>query len=338
MFDMSKAFDTIQRGTLFEDLKEMLTIDELNLIHLLLNDVQLAVKLEDKIGKLFESRIGSPQGDAASALFFIIYLAVSLKIAEKRRKSTENKALQVISEHNYAKTPLNDDFCLDQQYADDISWGSTEEKDLQLIEKVVPEVLKERNLLVNESKTEKYKISRNSEQDWKECKLVGSKLGTEEDIKYRKTLANKAICDLKPILQNQKTSKECKIQVFKALVESIFLYNTEIWGLTQKQENEIDVFQRQLLRRIFGFRYTEDKKNWPSNQKLYEITGTKPWSTTIAKRRLSFFGHVCRLPEDSPAQKALKEALKPVKKPRGKSKNTYLATLKKQLKLKVEIH
>ena len=50
-------------------------------------------------------------------------------------------------------------------------------------------------------------------------------------------------------------------------------------------------------------------------------------STTIAKRRLSFFGHVCRLPEDSPAQKA-------VQKPRGKSKNTYVATLKKQLKLK----
>ena len=54
MLDMSKAFDTIQRGTLFEDLKEILTIDELNLIHLLLNDVQLAVKLEDKIGKLLE--------------------------------------------------------------------------------------------------------------------------------------------------------------------------------------------------------------------------------------------------------------------------------------------
>ena len=85
-----KNSDTIQRGTLFEDLKETLTIDELNLIHLLLNDVQLAVKLNDKIGKIFESRIGSPHGDAASALFFIIYRAVSLKIAEKRRKSTEN--------------------------------------------------------------------------------------------------------------------------------------------------------------------------------------------------------------------------------------------------------
>ena len=86
----------------------------------------MSTVVEDKIGKLFESRIGSPHGDAASALFFIIYLAVSLKIAEKGHKSTENKALQVIAEHNYAKTPPD---------ADDISWGSTEEKDLQRIEK-----------------------------------------------------------------------------------------------------------------------------------------------------------------------------------------------------------
>ena len=91
MLDMSKAFDTIQKGTLFEDLKEILTIDELDLIHLLLNYVQLAVKLENKIGKLFESRIGSPQGDAASALFLIINLAVSLKIAEKNAKGQKTR-------------------------------------------------------------------------------------------------------------------------------------------------------------------------------------------------------------------------------------------------------
>ena len=79
MLGMSKAFDTIQRGTLFEDLKEILEPDELHLIHLLLNDVEIAVKLENHIDELFKSLIGSPQGDAASALFFIIYLAAILK-------------------------------------------------------------------------------------------------------------------------------------------------------------------------------------------------------------------------------------------------------------------
>ena len=53
----------------FEDLRKFLSNDELHLIHLLSDNVKLAVKLENQIGELFKSKIGSPQGDAASALF-----------------------------------------------------------------------------------------------------------------------------------------------------------------------------------------------------------------------------------------------------------------------------
>ena len=51
-----------------------------------------------------------------------------------------------------------------------------------MLEKIIPVVLKERNLFVKESKTEKYTISRNSPNEWKDCKLVGSKLETLNDI------------------------------------------------------------------------------------------------------------------------------------------------------------
>ena len=59
---------------------------------------------------------------------------------------------------------------------------------LEKIETIIPEVLKDRNLFVNESKTEKYTISRNSPNEWKDCKLVGSKLETVNDIENRKNL------------------------------------------------------------------------------------------------------------------------------------------------------
>ena len=96
---------------------------ELHLIHLLLDDVQISVKLENETGKLFKSLIGSPQGDAASALFFIIYLAVTLKNVPK--KSIENNSLlpNHLSDHGYEPTE-NIVFTLDQQI-DDISWAST---------------------------------------------------------------------------------------------------------------------------------------------------------------------------------------------------------------------
>ena len=79
MLDMSKFFGTIQRRCLFDDLKHILDPDELCLIHLLLDNVEIAVKLENELGELFKSLIGSPQGDAASALFVIIYLATILR-------------------------------------------------------------------------------------------------------------------------------------------------------------------------------------------------------------------------------------------------------------------
>ena len=46
MLDMSKAFDTIQRGALYENL---------HLLRLLLNDADIAVKFEKHIGELMKS-------------------------------------------------------------------------------------------------------------------------------------------------------------------------------------------------------------------------------------------------------------------------------------------
>ncbi len=211
MLDMSKAFDTIQRGVLFEDLKDVLEPDELYLIHLLLDNVQIAVKLENEIGELFKSLIGSPQGDAASALFFIIYLAVTLKIAKENCEKDNKLVPKHLSDHCYEKIQELV-FTLDQQYADDISWASTSKNVLENIESTVPKTLKSRNLFVNKSKTEKYSISRNSSEDWKNCKLVGSKLDTVKDIANRKQLANISFKTLRSIFTEQRCTNTANLQ------------------------------------------------------------------------------------------------------------------------------
>ena len=63
---------------------------------------------------------------------------------------------------------------------------------LENIKKTVPTALSERNLFVNESKTKKYTIKRHGQNDWRNCKLVGSKLETEEEIQNGKILTNLA--------------------------------------------------------------------------------------------------------------------------------------------------
>ena len=135
---------------------------------------------------------------------------------------------------------------------------------------------------------------------------------------------------LENIFKNRTSSVTLKIRIFQALVESIFLYNSECWGLNKVQEQRINITQRQFLRRILGIRW--HKNNWISNENLYERTEQQKWSTKIAHRRFRFFGYVARLPENAPAKPALYESIRKTKKPKGKPQTILINVIKRQLK------
>ena len=77
MFDLSKAFDTVDGKKLFEILSEILYQDELYVMKVLTEDVK--VKIEEEIGDEITTDTGVPQGNCLSALLFILYLAQALK-------------------------------------------------------------------------------------------------------------------------------------------------------------------------------------------------------------------------------------------------------------------
>ena len=193
--------------------------------------------------------------------------------------------------------------------------------------KDIPTKLKKRNLIVNEDKTERYTIKRNGPEEWKHCKYLGSHLDTEKDIARRKKLANAALNKLRPVFKSNTVSTEVKCRLFEAYISSIFLYNCEIWTLNKELEKEIDVFQRRLLRQILKVYYPRII----TNKYLYEKTKLQPWSTTARFKRLKWLGHVFRLPRDSPAPTALREALVKVKKPKGGQISTWISIVQKQL-------
>ena len=118
LLDMSKAFDTIERDTLINDLSLVLNRDELHMFYILLKDVEIEVKVESETGKSFITNIGSPQGDSASAFLFIYYLALSLKSELPPDTFTNIPS----NEHDYSRQTSQKDYRHDQQYADDTGW------------------------------------------------------------------------------------------------------------------------------------------------------------------------------------------------------------------------
>ena len=75
---MSKAFNSIEKNTLIENLKKVLNQDELHLIRILL-DVKITAKCGNYKNRFFSTDTEAPQGNCASASDFTFYLAKSLE-------------------------------------------------------------------------------------------------------------------------------------------------------------------------------------------------------------------------------------------------------------------
>ena len=99
-----------------------------------------------------------------------------------------------------------------------------------------------------------------------------------------------------------------------------------IQEITTTTENMID---RRLLRTACL------NVRWPKvikNEALYDITKTTPWSTIIKKRQLySWFGHMARLPDNTPAKLFLDYVTNNAfSRPRGLQLTTWIPMMKKR--------
>ena len=368
MKDMSRAFDTVNRKMLMEDLRLILEADELHILRLLLEDVSLVVRCGSQYGENFITTIGTPQGDCLSPILFTLYLANALK--DVKQKPEHDHVYSVIhhekpehEEHPYSKmnhsntTKKEEETTftsIDLQYADDINYITQNYAKIQEMKKMIPPKLEARDLITNPSKDEEFKVQHkkydSSEcvncsrcrrclkckqckecpycKDWKKCKMLGSMIDTDSDIKRRKSLALGAMRKLDHLWKNSRTPIRTKLKIFNALVGSIFLYNSYLWAMNETRNGIVNAFQRRLLRHMLNIK-------WPnkiSTEKLMNMTKVTPWSNVIDARRLSWFGHMIRLPESTPVKIALREAQIEVKQPRGRPRTTWLSCMKKQLK------
>ena len=231
-----------------------------------------------------------------------------------------------LTDHDYSSPPPS--FNLQQQYADDTCWASTDDSKINHIMNTVSTKFQNFNLSCNPTKDELYHVKRNGPEDWKECKYLGSFFDTYTDIKARKIKAMTAFTQYIKILTNTKLSLYIRNRLFNAYVRSIFFYNSELWSTNKKVCNIIDVFQRRLYRKILQIKYPEVI----SNTELYARFKEKPWSELIRERRLRWIGHLHRLPIDSPVRIALSESTAPYKKVRGGQATTYIRSVNSDLK------
>jgi len=92
--------------------------------------------------------------------------------------------------------------------------------------------------------------------------------------------------------------------MYKTLVRPAVTYTCETWVLKENIKTKLRVFERKVLRRIYG--PTKEKDGpWriKSNEELNRLTGNKNIINCIKAQRLAWFGHVHRMPGNSMVKK-----------------------------------
>jgi len=129
---------------------------------------------------------------------------------------------------------------------------------------------------------------------------VNENNSVEEEIKRRISLGNKAFYANLDLLKSKLLTKNSKLWMYKTLVRPVVAYACETWVLKENIKTKLKVFERKVLRRIYGPTKQKDG-TWQikSNEELNRLTGNKNIINYIKAQRLAWFGHIHRMPDNS---------------------------------------
>jgi hypothetical protein len=115
------------------------------------------------------------------------------------------------------------------------------------------------------------------------------------DIQRRLKLANKAYFSLLAVMRCKDIHKKTEVMLYKTLIRTVLTYGSEAWTLSKNSENALSIFERKILRRIYGT--VQDNGQWRIryNKELCELFGEPDLVTCIKLKRLQWAGHVQRM-------------------------------------------
>jgi hypothetical protein len=128
-------------------------------------------------------------------------------------------------------------------------------------------------------------------------------------------------------------SKNIKTRKYKTIILPLVLYRCETWSLTLTEEHRLRVFEKRVLRRIFGPKRDEETGSWRKlhNEELHNLYSSPSIIRIIKSRGMRWAGNEAQMGEKRNAYRIL--AGKPEgKRPLGSPRRTCVDNIKTDLR------
>jgi hypothetical protein len=156
-------------------------------------------------------------------------------------------------------------------------------------------------------------------------------VGVEEEIKERLIAGNKSFYANQKMFQNKLLSKKSKLKLYWTLIRPIVTYACETWVLKGSSVQKLMIFERKILRRIFG-PTKEVNGLWriKTNEELDKLIKRRNIIRFIKSQRLKRLGHVERMTNEREVTRIYK--WKPLaSRPKGRPKNRWVDDVRMDL-------
>jgi len=225
---------------------------------------------------MFPIRNGLKEGDALSPLLFNFFLGYAIRWFQVNQEDLKlNGTHQLLA------------------YADDVNilGGSvdTVKKNAEALVAATMEI----GLEVNAHKTKHVTVSRDQNAGRIHSMKIDNSsierveefkyehLGTtltnqnsiQEEIKSRLKLGNACYYSVQNLLSSRLLSKNLKIKIYRTIILPAVLYGCETLSLTLREERRLRVFEKRVLRRVFGPKRGEITEEWRKlhNEELRDL-------------------------------------------------------------------
>jgi len=102
------------------------------------------------------------------------------------------------------------------------------------------------------------------------------------------------------LLSSRLLAKNLKIKIYRIIILPVVLCGCETWSLTLQEERKLRVFEKMVLKRIFGPRRDEVTGDWRrlNNEEQNVLYSSPNIVRVIKSRRKRWDGNVARMGEE----------------------------------------
>ena len=311
--DFKAAFDSINRDFIWKAFKHYgLPTKYINIFKAFFRGTESAVRVNGELTRWFYVDSGTGQGDVQGPPIFNLVINWGLELAEKYKNISRGLTLQ---RRQSSRQP--EKCVVDLDYADDIAAMDDSPEGLQETTDNIAKYCGIGGLRMNAKKTESMVIGKDTSQhplpkertlsitvDGNPVKQVtqftylGATISSDgkldKEISVRIGKATGAFNQLNNVWKNQNISIKNKMRIYVAAVLTILTYGCEVWNTTQIQNRRLETFHQYCLRRILRVRWFHKVRN----EVVLERASISALADMVATKRLRWFGHVSRMPEE----------------------------------------